>query len=64
MLNKKLPEIVWIIIAVMALVTSLHALIFREIKDSTTFFIIFALALMVYFFRRNRRLYHNQSSDS
>lgn len=52
----KVIEIVWGIIAVMALIAMIHAYIRGGFyKDTYIFFIICATSVMMYFFRRNQR---------
>ncbi len=56
---KKIPaktlEIIWLMVAILALLAGMHKTYYQGIANSYQFFIIFILALLMYLNRRNTR---------
>lgn len=56
---KKILEIIWLIVAIISFFLAIHAFWLKSFKDIIMFFVISAISLGMYFFRRQSRKINN-----
>ncbi len=54
-MSRKILEILWLILAILALAAGIYETFTGTFRESYRFFLIFLLAIVIFLLRRNRR---------